>query len=413
MFAGSYLDENDSQNLDHSVINLFSDDEGDNYIYINPSGIISPIYNNKVEYVFLTKQYDKGCQEILGIAKVKSQLTTKPTRKGDSAIAQQSARYNRHIKYGQQSLTKIFKNNMHNGNKDEYFKHPVLTFQTQNFYFPKERIFLAEHDSPIQEDKATIRRLPENYHFGRHSLRLYFSNTDDTIKQEVFQVLDSIIKEQNLLEEGKPPTIHENDIEKYGKEITSYLEIMGRINSENIYSNLLCYFLKIDSTLLKHFCKKICNVNNISKNATIEREKHRRTDIWIEDNNHIIVIENKIEAGLSRPDQLKEYAKAAKKKKHVTLRLIAPNSYSKINLDENECCDGFKMKRYGEIYEVLKSHTIHIPGEDESYIEKLNLYYSDFLRALSIHGKPEKSASQASAEQLLYKRLYLLSKKQQ
>lgn len=34
MYAGSYLDED--ENIGHEVINLFRDDNGSNYIYINP-----------------------------------------------------------------------------------------------------------------------------------------------------------------------------------------------------------------------------------------------------------------------------------------------------------------------------------------------------------------------------------------
>ena len=414
MYAGSYLDENDSQNIGHEVVNLFSDDNGNNYIYVNPGGIIPSKYNDKVKYVILTKQYDKGCQEVLGIAKVGQQLIKKPERKNDEPIEKQAIRYKNQVKYYGQSLTKIFKNNRYNGKEDNYFENPVLTFKSEEFYLPKQnkRILIAEKDSPIQEDNASICRLSD-YNFGHQSLRFYFSNKDEKTKN-AFESLEKLINNKTLFENKMPNKVSQADIDQYGKEVTSYLEIMGKIKSENIYSNLLSYFLKTDRNLLASFCKEICGVDIKKNEAKIEREKHGRTDIRIEDENNVIVIENKIDAGLSCPEQLKNYNSRAHeeaKGRRVTLRLIAPNHYSKINLDKNDCCDGFKMIRYSKIHKVFEDHqSITIKGEDEEYIEKMNLYYSDFLRALSIHGKSEKSADQESTERLFYKKLYLLSK---
>lgn len=414
MYAGSYLDENDSQNIGHEVVNLFSDDNGDNYIYVNPSGIISPKYNDKVGYVFLTKQYDKGCQEVLGITKVGQQLIKKPERKSDEPIEKQAIKYKNQVKYCGQSLTKIFKNNTYNGGEDSYFENPVLTFKSEEFYSPKQgkRVLIAEKDSPIKEDGAVICRLSD-YNFGHQSLRFYFSNRDEKTKN-AFESLEKLINNKTLFENKMPNKVSQADIDQYGKEVTSYLEIMGKINGENIYSNLLSYFLKTDRNLLASFCKKICGVDIKKNEAKIEREKHGRTDIWIEDPNNVIVIENKIDAGLSRPEQLKDYGEKAHEEaagRKVTLRLIAPNHYSKIKLDDNDCCDGFKMIRYSKIHKVFEDYkSITIKDEDEEYIEKMNLYYSDFLRALSIHGNSKKSADQESTERLFYKKLYLLSK---
>lgn len=414
MYAGSYLDENDSQNIGHEVVNLFCDDNGDNYIYVNPGGIIPAKYNDKIEYVILTKQYDKGCQEVLGIAKVGQQLIKKPERKSDEPIEKQTIKYKNRIKYCSQSLTKIFKNNRYNGKVDSFSENPVLTFKSEEFYSPKQgkRILIAEKDSPIQEDGAVICRLSD-YKFGHQSLRFYFSNRDEKTKN-AFESLEKLISNKTLFENKMPNKVSQADIDQYGKEVTSYLEIMGKIKSENIYSNLLSYFLKTDRNLLASFCKKICEIDIKKNEAKVEREKHGRTDIWIEDSNNVIIIENKIDAGLSRPEQLKDYREKAHEEaagRKVTLRLIAPNHYSKIKLDDNDCCDGFKMIRYSKIHKVFEDYkSITIKDEDEEYVKKMNLYYLDFLRALSIHGNSKKSADQESTERLFYKKLYLLSK---
>ncbi len=117
----------------------------------------------------------------------------------------------------------------------------------------------------------------------------------------------------------------------------------------------------------------------------------------------------------AQPEQLQNYKREAEKEangRQVHCFLIAPNRYSKINLDENGECDGFKMVKYSEIHCVFKQHGgLSLPGEDDEYIKKLSLYYDDFLRALSIHGDGSKTAKQESMERLFYRRLYQLSKK--
>jgi len=421
MYAGSYLDENDSQNIGHEVINLFSDDNGDNYIYINKSGIIPAKYNDKIKYVILTKQYDKGCQEVLGIAKVGEQMIREPN-KTDQSIGSQAAQYKNKITYAGQTLAKIFRKNTYRGDQDGYFDSPVVTFKSEEFYLPKpnKRVLLTEKDSPVKESDATIYKLPD-YNFGHQSLRFYFSNRDDRTKK-AFSVLEQMINDQESFEKKNPNKVDNTNIEKYGKEALSYLEAMGKIDSENIISNLLCFFLKNDRALLKIFCKKTLGIN-IKEDADIEREKHGRTDIWIEDDKNIVVIENKIDAGLSSNDQLQRYKEVAEKeanenaakngraKQYVHCFIIAPNHYNKIKL-ENGCCDGFKMIKYSQIHAVLKEYgTIKLPDEDEEYCEKINLYFKDFLRALSIHGENNKSAKQESMERLFYKRLFHLRAK--
>ena len=422
MYAGSYLDENDSQNIGHEAINLFSDDNGDNYIYVNKGGVIPARYNDKVEFVILTKQYDKGCQEVLGIAKVGKQMIKEPTKKSDESIEDQAKRYKNKITYAGQTLTKIFKRNTYNGSEDNYFNNPIITFKSEVFYFPKpnKQVLIAEADSPVKESNATIYRLPKDYHFGHQSLRFYFSNQDNKTK-EAFGVFEQMVNDQESLEKKNPSKVDRSRMETYGKEALSYLEAMGKIDSENTISNLLCFFLKTDRSLLKRFCKKTLGVN-IKENASVEREKHGRTDVWIEDDENIVVIENKIDAGLSSPDQLQKYKKAAEKeakdnakktgrpKQQIHLFIIAPNHYSKIKLDKNDCCDDFKMIKYSKIHESFNEHgSINIPSEDKEYIEKIDLYFKDFLRALSVHGENDKSAKQEATDRLFYKRLYRLS----
>ena len=49
MYAGDYIG---GTNIGHEIINLFSDDHGDNYIYVNSDGIIDPNSMTKSKALF-------------------------------------------------------------------------------------------------------------------------------------------------------------------------------------------------------------------------------------------------------------------------------------------------------------------------------------------------------------------------
>ena len=66
MYVGSYLDE--SENIGHEVINLFKDDNGSNYIYLNESGAIAKTYNDTVKAVLLVKYVEMGVFEVIAKA---------------------------------------------------------------------------------------------------------------------------------------------------------------------------------------------------------------------------------------------------------------------------------------------------------------------------------------------------------
>ncbi len=416
MYAGSYLDENDSQNIGHEVINLFSDDNGDNYIYVNKSGIIPAKYDDKIEAVILTRQYGKGCQEILGIATVGQQMIKESLK--DKTINEQVKDYENKIKYGGQPISNIFRNNMYNGEEDSLH---YVTFKTRAFYKPTRQLLLADENCELEEKTLTD---PKNdyclyklsdYDFGRQSLRLYISSEGET--KDAFKTISGILNDKNLMQEYTPEKVDFTKWEEKNKngEAANYLIAMSKIDSENIFSNLLCFFLNADRDLLKFFCKKILNIN-IDKKARVEREKVH-TDIWIEDDNNIVVIENKIKSGLNgkNGDQLGRYSeeaeKASKEKNKKTYFFIfAPNHNKQIPLIDNQV-DGFEMIRYSGLYKILSKYIgyMHIPEENDRYNAKINLYYADFVQALKAHSKNTDTTKQDAMERLFYKRLLYLN----
>lgn len=437
MFVGDYLSL--GSNIGHEVINFFSTDEGEHYLYLAPHGIVGEKkYDDKVKAVILTRQFSVGMQEIIGIAEIDEQIL----KKSNGDIGEQIRRYqNGHeIKYGGHKLKEIFKENKFfdtedgatHGRKDpDKLKKDTypgkVTFRVSNFYVPNNNYYIILFDGKAKNDEIKrlksedgyilydLTRETEKFEFGGNASQLrYFCSSDTGDKLKIYKVIKEIFEsvgKQDCFKRKAPPKVTSDEVVKNRKEYreraVSYLEVMSQINRENIFSNLFRFFLDENRELMQKFCKKALGIK-IDSGAYIKRE-HHHTDIWIEDDDNIIVIENKIHAGLSSPDQLERYCNQAckardkyeekyGKRKQVRLFLMAPNHYHQIPEDKLEICgkDGKKYKyatvRYGEIYNVLNGGRKlcnfdikkGIRGSTE-YKEKIGLYYDDFKRAILFH----------------------------
>ena len=446
MYAGDYLDV--GQNIGHEIINLFCADDGNNYIYINPSGIIDKKYDNKnIEAVFLTKQCGKGCQKILAIAEIEDQLL----KQSKGTIKEQAEELK--IRYGGHFLENIFENNSYyaevkrgsrRGKKDRnrIKKDDIankVTFLTKKngFYFPTEGTHVVLADA--NADKETLCSLKEkgysiyqlgDYKFGYQSPKFYFSNYDSGKKKDAYRKLAKVMadaKNENKFINKMPDTIdapkNRKKRELYRQEAATYIEAMGQLNRENIFSNLLCFFLDFDRNLLQTLCKKIFGVD-IEKTASIKREFHH-VDIWIQDGNNIVIIENKIHSGLNGKDgkQLKNYMKEAEKeakknnidKSNIKYFVIAPNYYTKIPKEKLKVKNNeYKMVRYKEIYNIFNNHQLEKDiYKDQKYLDEINSYYKDFKRALLAHSKDSNTTKSEAMERRFYSRLDQLDKEKE
>ena len=443
MYAGDYL--NIGQNIGHEVINLLCADDGNNYIYINPSGTIDGKYDKEnIEAAFLTKQHSKGCQEILGIAEVEDQLL----KQSEGDIEEQASKLK--MEYGGHPLKSIFKNNLYYSEaeddnskrkkdrsrikKDEVANKATFLTKKDGFYKPASRIILADKNADeyelesLEEEGCIVCRLGD-YEFGHQSPKLYFSNQDDDAKRGAYNKLEEIFisakNEKNFKKEMPKKVDAEENAKKraqYRKQAVSYLEAMSQLDRENIFSNLICFFLDFDRNLLQKFCKSIFGVD-INENAEIKRE-HHHTDIWIQDDKNIIVIENKIHSGLNGKDggQLEEYEVAAEKeaaekniaKTNIKYFIIAPDYYNKIPKEKLKVENGeYKMIRYSVIYDIFnKGYSLKQgPDMDDEYYSKIVLYYEDFKRALLAHAQKSDMTKQEAMERRFYARLDQLDRK--
>ena len=347
------------------------------------------------------------------------------------------------IEYGGHSLKSIFKNNLYYAEakegslrrkkdhsrvkKDDIANKVTFLTKEDGFYKPTKRIILADKNADeyelesLEEDGCKVYRLGE-YEFGHQSPKLYFSNQEDSAKKDVYPRLEELFasakNERNFKKEMPKKVDAEENTKKreqYRKEALSYLEAMNQLDRETIFSNLICFFLDFDRELLQKFCSKAFKLN-ISKNAEIKRE-HCHTDIWIQDNKTIIVVENKIHSGLNGKDgeQLEEYEQAAEKeaeknniaRESINYYVIAPDYYNKIPKEKMKVKNGeYKMVRYGEIYNIFKDYSLKQGSDmDDEYYDKIVLYYDDFKRALLAHAQKSDTTKQEAMERRFYARL--------
>ena len=159
MYAGSYLDEN----IGHEVINLFKDDNGSNYIYINPYGDINAKSNDSVKAILLVKHVEKGVLEVVAKAENLQQVYYKKTDREEEFKNQKEYIKEHKITYGNVLLSEIYKSD-----HDEL----LITFKTNKLRTVKKPVFLIEDES--KQYKYKNHYFLTEKHFSTQSLKMYY-----------------------------------------------------------------------------------------------------------------------------------------------------------------------------------------------------------------------------------------------
>lgn len=123
MYTGSYL----SSNLGHEVINMFPDDNGDHYMYLNATGDFSADHVGKIGSMLLIKyagQDEDGMPwvEVLGYATGLEDIYNpqhKKQRENDTVPCKGVTKF-KDIKYGGVPICDIFKGSIHNTSVNFY-----------------------------------------------------------------------------------------------------------------------------------------------------------------------------------------------------------------------------------------------------------------------------------------------------
>lgn len=130
-------------------------------------------------------------------------------------------------------------------------------------------------------------------------------------------------------------------------------------------------------------------------------------DLWIENERHIVVIENKIHSAINgiKPDcsetQLSRYREAAEKEckdRTVKCYLFAPDFN---NVDEAKAkATSFNVKHYSELYAFFKTNKSLFTGDERYGVDE---HYDEFLIGLKRHTlAPAERNEQAMLERFSY-----------
>lgn len=360
LFAGKYL--NEGENIGHEVINLFKDDEGNHNLFITPSGHVK---GHDIDCIlFVRNVAARRTVEVVGLAKNIYSITDEEVKS---------------VKYAGVSLDQIFKNNTYRGETDIFADH--ITFRAEKFILPSCRVFISLDNNSSEE--YTIYLDSERKVITPQSLREYYSIDNDSRAYAQLKKLiedDEIWDENNTTEELYPDGAVQN-------QQPSFLEVIGKEDDENIFSNLLGYFFEYSHRSFQRFAAKssLLDISDMSASFDLYRETMERVDLWIESERDIIVIENKIKSGINGItsddySQLNKYQEKAEKEalkysKKTHYYIFAPD-YARFDLSQFKLKKPYKIIRYSDIYSFFIE-------EAETYIA--DRAFPDFLRGLKRH----------------------------
>ena len=411
MYTGSYP----QYEVGHEIINFFMPDEGKEcYGYI--------INNGKVKYKEIKTILLVSCikdKKVKIIAKIENPEIISNIKEYSYKKGQIDFIKDNNIKYGGKELDEIM--------GDIYGIYITYKVNPENVKEPKEPIYIFLKDSNEKNEKCKIEKS-----LGR--TRTYISNDDAD-----YDKINKILTKENLWQVKEIKRVKE--ISKVDKDNylsleddkTGFMNIIKKENDEEIYSNMLKYYFE-QQKMFKGFAEneKVLNIkNNISDDVKIEREKQvsynsegGRIDLFIEDEKSkiCIVIENKIESGIhgkfNEKSQIEVYVdwvynykeeknneedtngeqnkkKKAKKYKEYNkyFYIFVPTDRKeelKTEIDDINAKlksitgkeDTYKIITYKQIYDYFKSEEKNFKRKHN---DRINIYYEDFLKALSKH----------------------------
>lgn len=414
MYTGSYLDDNDGNNIGHEIINFFKADDGNNYIYITPYGKVKSKYAENTKYILLTGAQKNNKYNIIAKVEVKENgLKIKKCRSSKNifkepykdAHREQALQY----KYGNHFLYDIYKNNLNNDNAI------YATFQVENIFIPTKNISMKfnNDEAEIRIDNRKIETtIKKNKVFIGESCTRYILEGEEGYSE----LLENIIMEKegneiiwkNITDELKKIDLKDKIIEetKY-----SFINLIEKEYNEVIYTNMLKYFFNVryeDGIILNKFLEWIKDNKNIKMNKEIKENIKKycnlfkeirkeeiipkgRIDLCAKSNNGVLVIENKIKSGINGKKkngfQLKTYRDAYKGTDFIGLVFVPDYNKEKVKNEEGyiDVANEYPIIKYSELYKFFNEKIDFNKLKNESA-----KYYEDFKNALKIHSFTER-----------------------
>lgn len=395
VFCGGFI--LDGENIGHEIIDFFDTDNGERYLYIAPNGNVNN--HPHVEAVLLVRASESTFGEVVGLACNLENICSSKNKEEA-----------RPITYGSVSAKKIFAKNVYKGEADKPFSNPSYRVGSFKAPKPEKPIFISIGEAKNKDARHDLVELNCNELKQLGHQRRYISNTDHP---ESFTKLKELIADEEKWEEqiGTKPVKSVS----CGKTQPSFLEIIGKEDDELVFSNLLAHYLSCSEKGFEAFAKEVLGIRDFGPHPTIIRESKDHVDLWVENERHIVVIENKIHSAINGIDsdcsktQLSRYREAAEKaakeaakderpNKTVECYLFAPKFN---NVDEEQVkAAKFEVRHYSELYAFFKTNKgLFIDGERNS----VDAHYEEFLIGLERHTlAPAERNERAMLERFSY-----------
>lgn len=300
---------NTGNNLYHETINLFKSDNEDSFIHLNAKGTYD---KEEPVDVLNVARAGKGLYQILSIAKnCRVVAGAGITGRGNG-----EERYNAQrgkITYGGLFVEDYFADNKTFYGEKE--KDLFVTFKCDDGIFePDSAIYIAFNNFDnrcVQRDSAVI---SEKISKEKFSATCRIVDLTDEDQEKIRKILPD---EQNMRKVGTFE-LRYNELKDKSRisHEENYFSVLGVDKKELQYSNAIAKILQFREGWILEFIKEALQVKNCEQNVFEIKREEKNTDILFRDLTKevgkIIIIENKVEAGLtlSKYNNLGDQAKA-------------------------------------------------------------------------------------------------------
>lgn len=408
VFVGGYgYDEN---NLPHEMINFFCSDSNGNdnknfYVYVTPYGAIdSSLKIQDLKSIIFVRSAGNSLVEVLAKAEIDSNnednfFTQGVQICGDKNDAENyknikqkklKERYHNlfdkaNITYGGVSLKDIHKEN---GKDNEV----LVTLKVKSICLPKKTFYFTN-----KKENVEIR--PDVIYTGKkklanQSMKAYFSEDS-----EGFEILSKVIDKEDYWYDASHTPEYANATSTANK---SFFKVIRQQDNEVVFSSVFYHYLFTYKDFRNDFLRTVLEINPISKEYIVEREKDHM-DIRLVSSDDFIIIENKIKSGINglKEDkdnksfqknfdgkyfsQLSDYYEIANAtNKTVRAFIFTPNYNDAANKDYIK--DTFV---HGDKYDIITYEKIHnfFVGFKAKYSSTIE-FYEDFTNVLAKHISP-------------------------
>lgn len=350
--AGYLKGEN---NIGHEVIDLFTDDNGGCHYYLNPDGLVDK--DNVPKAILSISQVSTGLFKVLN--KAVGFKVAKHAQRGGDETSKRADKQKEKYKYNDRSIEEYFSSN--SGDTEVY-----VSYNCEGIYDPLKPIYIVfpSAKNAISNDQARFCRLTSTS-TGRATCFKNFSESDK-------KNLEKLVKDDGLWKK-EPVCSFEDFVKEYKKQPDSfsYFKELGIEYSELQYSNAIRFFLR-ELNASKEFLNILgCDVGE-DESFDVERERYSidlffsnfKTNVGHSDlsSEKMIIVENKIKAGITPSDDGKTLDEHVKK---IFMHVYGLNEDKKLDEPDNK-------KRLEDIKRFLRID--EAGGQVPSQLSKYYIY---------------------------------------